>query len=292
MEKKYTGREIAIFADPHGLLEPTQAVIEDAKARGITEIYSLGDNIGLGPNPDEVIQYLEANGVISIAGNSEDYQTMGREPFRSYFSYDHIIDWQWTGAQLSNKSLSVIRSYPHFIELLVNGKKVALCHFANDTRCDFDENSTWSYQANLPYGNAFRQFLYTNSDAQIAEITQAVVKFGKDNPYVRGYLSAQNEPLFKGKSITFYDAVIQGHTHFKLEDKDSPIPIHSIRAVGMAYGTDPVDTASYVILREKTNGEGFDMEEVLVKYDRETMRKKIEESTNPSQKISKFTSMH
>ena len=41
--KEYTGREIAIFTDAHGLLEPTQAALEDMTKRGITEIYSLGD---------------------------------------------------------------------------------------------------------------------------------------------------------------------------------------------------------------------------------------------------------
>ena len=42
--EEYTGRQIAIFADIHGLLEPAVAVLEDIKRRGITEIYSLGDN--------------------------------------------------------------------------------------------------------------------------------------------------------------------------------------------------------------------------------------------------------
>ena len=44
--ESYTGRKIAIFTDAHGLYEPTLAALQDMKARGITEIYSLGDNIG------------------------------------------------------------------------------------------------------------------------------------------------------------------------------------------------------------------------------------------------------
>ena len=40
MENTYTGRQVAIFADAHSLLEPTYAVLEDMRKRGITEIYS------------------------------------------------------------------------------------------------------------------------------------------------------------------------------------------------------------------------------------------------------------
>ena len=35
-------RSIAILTDAYGLFEPTLAVLEDARKRGITEIYSLG----------------------------------------------------------------------------------------------------------------------------------------------------------------------------------------------------------------------------------------------------------
>ena len=56
--EKYTGRQIAIFTDIHGLLYPTIAILQDIKRRGIKEIYSLGDNIGVGPNPSEVLDLL------------------------------------------------------------------------------------------------------------------------------------------------------------------------------------------------------------------------------------------
>lgn len=54
----YTGWKIAIFTDAHGLYEPTLAALDDMAKRGITEIYSLGDNIGVGPNPDKVIDLI------------------------------------------------------------------------------------------------------------------------------------------------------------------------------------------------------------------------------------------
>lgn len=57
----------------------------------------------------------------------------------------------------------------------------------------------------------------------------------------------------------------------------------------MAYGKNPVDTASYVILKEHNSG--FDMEEVLVKYDRDKMISSILSSDNIDQTIRKFVNI-
>ncbi len=57
----------------------------------------------------------------------------------------------------------------------------------------------------------------------------------------------------------------------------------------MAYGNDPVDTASYVILNEKENG--FDLEEILVKYNREQMICSVVNCTSPDKTIWKFINL-
>ena len=66
----YTGRKIGIITDLHGLYEPLIAALDSMKKRGITEIYSLGDNIGDGPNPKEAMLLLKEYGVISVLGNA------------------------------------------------------------------------------------------------------------------------------------------------------------------------------------------------------------------------------
>ena len=59
----------------------------------------------------------------------------------------------------------------------------------------------------------------------------------------------------------------------------------------LAYDKDPIDTASYVILKEKQNNMGFDLEEILVKFDREKMIYSILSSGSPDETIKKFTCM-
>lgn len=284
MDNNY--RKIGILTDAHGLLEPTEAALKDMTSKGITEIYSLGDNIGIGPNPGEVMDILEEYGVQSIAGNSEDYVTLGLAPF-NYVIYSKAYSHLWTMSKLNEQQIGTIRLYPHSLDLFLGGKKIALCHFANDVRIDYDYHSTLTYQRSLETGaSAYKQFLYTNSEEQKAFIDRMIMAYGTDDEMMKGYLSALKEPLFKGKQVDFYDMVFQGHVHWKLYETGDKTEFYTLRAVGMGYKNDPVDTASYVILEETS--EGLKVSENLVKYDREKMVYAILRSDEPSGLIRKY----
>ena len=277
--EKYTGRQIAIFADIHGLVHPTIAILEDIKKRGITEIYSLGDNIGVGPNPSDVLDLLGEYGVKSINGNSEEYSTIGIEPFRSYFGSTKEKSQQWTESQLTSQQKKDLEGNKHSYDLTVGGMKIGLCHFGNDVRIDFGEHSTWTYQYSIKNGliNPQAQFYYTNSAEQISEIDRLS---RNSSPEYAGFVSAKKDPIFGGKKIDYYDEVIQGHVHFKVLTEDEKVKIRSIRAAGMAYGKgEPIDYASYIIIKEKEIG--YDVEEVLVPFDREAMLRNIDSSSMP-----------
>lgn len=281
-------RKVAIISDVHALLEPLEAILEDINRRGITEIYSLGDNIGLGPNPNEVISALSSNNVTSIAGNYEEYELLGVEPFKWYMTQSKIRSRDWTSSVLTKENKEIISLYPHSIDLLLGNKKIALCHFANDVRFDYYNNDSWGYSSNVQGGRpGYEQFLYTNSRRQKEDIQEKISEYGENNPELRGIFSALKDPLFGGKKIKMYDAIIQGHVHWKLTEKTPFGIIYSIRSAGMAYKDNPVDTASYVILSETSNG--INVEEVLVKYDRAKMKNSILNSTSPDQDIKRYT---
>ena len=65
--------KIAIISDIHGNLEALTAVLErlNSCAMSVERIISLGDNIGYGPNPNEVMTLLAREKVASILGNHE-----------------------------------------------------------------------------------------------------------------------------------------------------------------------------------------------------------------------------
>jgi len=288
MKDKYTGREIAIFTDLHGLLYPTISILEDIKKRGINEIYSLGDNIGVGPNPRQVLDLLGEYGVKVINGNSEEYSALGIEPFRSYFNITKIKSQEWTLNELTKEQINTLKQNKHSYDLEVGGMKIGLCHFANDVRIDFGNHSTWSYQDSINFGigNPNQQFYYTNSKEQLDLIKKrSEINSSQD----KGFVSAKGDLLFSGKTVDYYDEIIQGHVHFKFLTEDIKSRIRTIRAAGMAYGSDPVDLASYIIIKEKEIG--YDVIEVLVPFDRYKMLKSINDSTMPDKEtIRKFTS--
>jgi predicted phosphodiesterase len=62
---------LAVISDVHGNFRALQAVLADIDRAGVTGIIALGDNIGYGPEPDEVVKALIARRVSSVLGNHE-----------------------------------------------------------------------------------------------------------------------------------------------------------------------------------------------------------------------------
>jgi predicted phosphodiesterase len=62
---------LAVLSDIHSNLDAFQAVLNDIKAKTVDDIISLGDNIGYGAQPEEVIVYLKRYNIISVLGNHE-----------------------------------------------------------------------------------------------------------------------------------------------------------------------------------------------------------------------------
>ena len=62
---------IAILADVHGNLEALEAVSSDAMQFAVDRVVCLGDNVGYGPDPDEVVSFIRRRGYESVLGNHE-----------------------------------------------------------------------------------------------------------------------------------------------------------------------------------------------------------------------------
>lgn len=62
---------LAIIADIHGNARALDAVLCDIAQLRVDRIVSLGDNIGYGPEPEEVVRSLQGYRVLSVMGNHE-----------------------------------------------------------------------------------------------------------------------------------------------------------------------------------------------------------------------------
>ena len=63
--------KLAIVSDIHGNRDALEEVLKDIEALSVAQIFSLGDNIGYGPEPEAVIQMLQDRNIPSVLGNHE-----------------------------------------------------------------------------------------------------------------------------------------------------------------------------------------------------------------------------
>jgi predicted phosphodiesterase len=106
--------KVAVLSDIHGNLEAFEAVRTDLLQQGADRVICLGDNIGYGPNPEEVVCRVRQLGYMSVLGNHE-FALMD-ERGRRWFNFQAAENNIETGKLLSDKSKDYCRSLPTFIE--------------------------------------------------------------------------------------------------------------------------------------------------------------------------------
>lgn len=97
---------LAIIADLHANLEATLAVQADIERRGADEIWVLGDLVGKGPRPQEVVDWVQAHAARVIQGNW-DARVAGAS---------HRPQDLWPRSQLRPADLKYLETLPFGIE--------------------------------------------------------------------------------------------------------------------------------------------------------------------------------
>ena len=62
---------LAVLSDIHSNLEALTAVMDDISKLSIDDVISIGDNIGYGADPEEIITKLKSSSISSVLGNHE-----------------------------------------------------------------------------------------------------------------------------------------------------------------------------------------------------------------------------
>ncbi len=102
--------KLAIISDIHGNMEALARVLQDIDACHIKDIFCLGDMVGYGPNPEEVVSTIRSMKIPTVLGNHE-------------LGLKHRIHMEWfnppakeslkkTFKLLSNESVQFIKSLP------------------------------------------------------------------------------------------------------------------------------------------------------------------------------------
>jgi predicted phosphodiesterase len=118
---------LGVIADLHANIHALDACLERLKRDGVDELVCLGDLVGYGPRPNEVVERISSASIKTVIGN-HDLVAAGVEPLeragetaRPYL--------RWTRDELTEDSRAILRALPRTIEI---ESEVVVTHGAFD----------------------------------------------------------------------------------------------------------------------------------------------------------------
>jgi len=109
----------AVLSDIHANLPALEAVAADLPP--VDQVWVLGDTVGYGPQPNEVIATLQAMGARSVLGNHDGAAIGAVDP--AYFNPDARAAIEWTAGVLDPNARAYIATLP---ELRIDGDVTAV----------------------------------------------------------------------------------------------------------------------------------------------------------------------
>ena len=98
---------VAIVSDIHGNRHAFEAVLEDARADDVSEVWCLGDVVGYGADPDVCVELARDGLAICLAGN-HDLAVTGELGIEE-FSRGAAISAQWTRETIAPENLAYLQ---------------------------------------------------------------------------------------------------------------------------------------------------------------------------------------
>lgn len=134
---------LAVISDIHGNWDALTAVLTDIDARALDAVFCLGDAIGYGGEPEQVIRTLHRRAIASVLGNHE--QAVLAPERLNWFNPTARKSLVRTAAMLSGESLRAMASFP--VALSAHG-----CRFVHG----FPPDSVTTYHFEVPNGEKRR----------------------------------------------------------------------------------------------------------------------------------------
>jgi predicted phosphodiesterase len=232
-----------LFSDVHGNVPAMEAVLRDARANGDPAgMFHLGDLVGYGPWPNEVVAMIRKAGIPGVAGNYDstvatDYKHCGcryEDPRQEALAHDSFA---WTLAHTSADSKRFLGSLPFRIDVRPLGG-----HLAGPT-------------LRLVHGNHILNTVYVTED--------------RSDEFLR--------KMAEGMGARSGDAICFGHTHKPWHRVVDGVHFVNTGSVGRPKDDDP--RAGYV--RLEISASEVSVEIVRVSYDVETVARAIIDSALP-----------
>lgn len=129
------GIKIALISDIHSNIEALKSVLQDISERKIEskDIYCLGDLVGYGPRPNEVIELIKEHNIETILGNYDEavafyLPTCGCNIESDIDKIRSKNSLSWSAQHTSDKNKEFLREMEEQISLEIEGYKILLTH--------------------------------------------------------------------------------------------------------------------------------------------------------------------
>jgi putative phosphoesterase len=124
---------VAVIADIHANLPALRAVLDDVAAIGCDEMWCVGDLVGRGPHPNEVVEVVRQLEIPVVQGNWDEAVGMAREHAGSIWATPEDeaagrASVEWTVRALSEEHRGWLRQLPATLRIGIEDRSVLLFH--------------------------------------------------------------------------------------------------------------------------------------------------------------------
>ncbi|MDE5605004.1 MAG: metallophosphatase family protein [Eubacterium sp.] len=128
--------KLGVITDIHNNITALKAIVEKLKQMECDKIICCGDIIGIGPCPEETVQYfMQIPNLIAVRGNHEKYLLEGMPteyPNEENMGLEEMKHHQWEHHLLSAKSIDFLESLPYKINVSYEGFNISIMHYCMD----------------------------------------------------------------------------------------------------------------------------------------------------------------
>jgi len=123
--------KVALIGDVHANLPALEAVLADARERGVEAVWNVGDFVGYGAFPEEAVQKLREEAALNIIGNY-DQKVLKVKEKKDKWKHSKLPEkwfaFNWAYDNLSESSREYLASLPEEIRLEESEKRILLTH--------------------------------------------------------------------------------------------------------------------------------------------------------------------
>jgi Predicted phosphoesterase len=124
---------VALFSDIHGNITALDAVLDEIDRRAPDAVYCLGDLVGYGASPNEVVETIRTRAIPTIMGNYDDGVGFDREECGcAYTREDDRVrgdaSLKWTRAKVTDDNKRFLQQLAPQLRIGIGARRVLLVH--------------------------------------------------------------------------------------------------------------------------------------------------------------------